>query len=1080
MGRMRGQGFVLSVLGLFGTGVFFVSSGDTDAALEERLWRYRTLGKAFYENPTTQQQAVEQYRLAVQANPKSPVDRLNYGLALLRAGSGKEGMAELEAVQKADPSIPHTWFNLGIEWKKLGETERAIAQLERMAQLVPDEAITQYNLGALYKSAGRAADAEAKFALAANLDPHLAAPHFQLFNLYRSAGRADDAKRELALFQEMKKRMEEAGTGNEDIEWCMYSEVYETIDPKRSVDPDPPAALKLTPQDLPGKVDGATASLFTLDFDNDGVPDLGAVSSSGVTLWRRAQSASPQPALNAMKGALAAVPGDFNNDGFADLVVVLPSGPVLMENQKGVFRASAIKLPAGSFTSALWVDYDHDYDLDLVLLGSRIVLLRNQGQAGFADRTSDVPFVRDTAISGIVLRLVPDTKSHDILISYAGRPAVLYRDRLGGLFRALPGQPVPAGARGLVAADLNNDSAPDVVWQGGAALNQDAKLQAAERAMPAGAFVLADLENRGLLDHVAAAGVSRNRGGGMYAAPANPSLPANAFASADFDSDGRVDLATAGADGVVRRLANQTATKNGFVRVRLKGVKNLVLAPGSEVEVKSALFYQKRVYDGSPLHFGVRGNQQIDTVRITWPNGLIQNEIRQKPGATLSYEEAQRLSGSCPVIWTWNGREFEYITDVLGVAPLGASSGDGKYFPVDHDEYISIRGESLVERAGHYEVRITEELSEVSYLDQVQLIAVDHPARTEIFSNDKWKSPPFPEFRLFGVERRIAPVRARDDNGADVTAKVLKLDRSYADGFPRDMQGVANMHALELDFGAAARDGKAVLVLSGWVDWADGSTFLAQAQSTATGLVPPRLQMKDRQGRWVTVLDDMGMPAGKPKTIAVDLSGKWPSESREIRIETNLCVFWDEIFLSEEAAAEPKVRLTPVQARETDLRFRGFAQTVIHPQRRQPERFIYGIPAATSLWNPTPGMYTRYGEVNELTRDIDDRMVIMGSGDELMLRFPAADLPALPNGWRRDWLLKVDGWAKDRDANTAYSQTVEPLPFHGMSSYPYPASESYPETEAHREYRRKYNTRPALRLLRPLQMAGTSTLRNAN
>ena len=101
-------------------------------------------------------------------------------------------------------------------------------------------------------------------------------------------------------------------------------------------------------------------------------------------------------------------------------------------------------------------------------------------------------------------------------------------------------------------------------------------------------------------------------------------------------------------------------------------------------------------------------------MRITWPNGLVQNEMKQSPGKSIAYKEAQRLSGSCPMIFTWNGEKFEFITDVLGVAPLGASSGDGKYFPVDHQEYIQIPGSSLVLKDGQFEIRITEELREVS------------------------------------------------------------------------------------------------------------------------------------------------------------------------------------------------------------------------------------------------------------------------------------------------------------------------------------------------------------------------------
>ncbi len=175
------------------------------------------------------------------------------------------------------------------------------------------------------------------------------------------------------------------------------------------------------------------------------------------------------------------------------------------------------------------------------------------------------------------------------------------------------------------------------------------------------------------------------------------------------------------------------------------------------MEMKAGTLYRRQFYSGVPLLFDAGDHASVDVVRITWPNGLIQNEVRQAANQTHIYREAQRLSGSCPMIWTWNGRQFQFITDVLGVAPLGARDGDGSYFPVDHQEWVQIPGAALQPVGGHYEVRVTEELSEVSYLDQIQLYAVDHPAGTEIFTNEKFKSPPYPEFRLFGVERRIYP-----------------------------------------------------------------------------------------------------------------------------------------------------------------------------------------------------------------------------------------------------------------------------------------------------------------------------------
>jgi hypothetical protein len=211
----------------------------------------------------------------------------------------------------------------------------------------------------------------------------------------------------------------------------------------------------------------------------------------------------------------------------------------------------------------------------------------------------------------------------------------------------------------------------------------------------------------------------------------------------------------------------------------------------------------------------------------------------------------------------------------------------------------------------------------------------------------------------------------------------------------------------------------------------------------------------------------MGIPAGKPKTMAVDLTGKFLSASREVRIVTNLCLYWDEIFLVENSAP-PEARLTPVETIAADLHFRGFSKATIHPERKQPEGFDYARVSATSMWNPTPGNYTRYGAVDKLLAEVDDRLVIMGSGDEVQLRFRAAGLPELPVGWKRDFLLLVDGWAKDADANTAFSQSVLPLPFHSMSRYPYPAGEHFPDDAEHERYQREYNTRPALRLIRPL------------
>jgi hypothetical protein len=210
----------------------------------------------------------------------------------------------------------------------------------------------------------------------------------------------------------------------------------------------------------------------------------------------------------------------------------------------------------------------------------------------------------------------------------------------------------------------------------------------------------------------------------------------------------------------------------------------------------------------------------------------------------------------------------------------------------------------------------------------------------------------------------------------------------------------------------------------------------------------------------------MGIPAGKPKTIAIDLTGKFASPSREVRIVTNLCVYWDQVFLADNL--DSRVTQTTVPAASADLRLRGFSRAIIDPAREQPEAFDYGQVTTVAAWNQTPGFYTRYGDVRRLLSEPDDSFVIMGAGDEIRLIFDGRRVPTLAPGWRRDFLLLVDGWAKDADANTAFSQTVEPLPFHAMSGYPYRSTERFPDDAVHQAWRKQYNVRPAMHLVEPL------------
>jgi hypothetical protein len=219
--------------------------------------------------------------------------------------------------------------------------------------------------------------------------------------------------------------------------------------------------------------------------------------------------------------------------------------------------------------------------------------------------------------------------------------------------------------------------------------------------------------------------------------------------------------------------------------------------------------------------------------------------------------------------------------------------------------------------------------------------------------------------------------------------------------------------------------------------------------------VPPSLSVPDGSGGWKTVMPFMGFPGGKTKTIAVDLSGLLASEDSRIRIYSSMEMYWDSIFFTcgEEPAPMAIVNLELVSA---NLHQRGYSR-IEHMVGNGPEQFFYNAPLTATTWPPMQGRFTRFGEVSELLTEIDDRLLVLGAGDEVTLRFALPADP--PHGWKRDFLLKSVGWDKDANLATAAGQSVEPMPFVAMRSYPQSPDESLPDSEDYKAYLQEYQTR---------------------
>jgi hypothetical protein len=247
-----------------------------------------------------------------------------------------------------------------------------------------------------------------------------------------------------------------------------------------------------------------------------------------------------------------------------------------------------------------------------------------------------------------------------------------------------------------------------------------------------------------------------------------------------------------------------------------------------------------------------------------------------------------------------------------------------------------------------------------------------------------------------------------------------------------------------------------LLLLTAWIDYADSTSNLAASQAGAQ-LIPPSVQVKDARGEWQTVIAQMGFPAGLPKTMTVDLTGKFLCDDASVRIVTSMRIYWDQILVDTSGGAFP-TRVTETPPLSAELRWRGFPREY-SPDGRKPLIYDYRTIEPGAPWKAHLGNYTRYGDVRELLLAPDDLYVITRNGDELQVDFDARQLPALPAGWKRDFLLYADGFGKDMDLNSARPETLGELPYHGMKSYPYAAGDRYPTDRRHQEYLERYNTR---------------------
>ncbi len=737
-------------------------------------------------------------------------------------------------------------------------------------------------------------------------------------------------------------------------------------------------------------------------------------------------------------------------DGDADFAVALNGGLVLLERRDGALRRRpgtvfAYAMPPRAIVA---VDFDHEGDLDLLLAGEGgATLLRNDGvheEAGaFTDATGEAGIPNGGRLAWCLAEDLDRDKDVDLLYGGPGGVFAASNER-GGRFSDASAE-LPAGLRdGARVRDADGDGWADLVASGGATW----------LGGPSGAW----------------------RPVGAWTTPPGPALlagetvdvPAGAVLC-DKEGDGAPDLVALEGDDLVTRVGALDAGATAL-RLALQGVQDNHRGVGALVEVILGPAYRRSYWRGGTLAIATYGRETVDVVRVTWPNGVIQHLIDVPGSGELTVKQRPGLQGSCPFLYAWDGERFAFITDVLGNTPLGLPMAPGRLVPPDHDEYVLVRGEEMRPKDGEYVIQITEELREVTYLDRVRLEVLDHPAGVEVFPNERFTFPPFPEHRVHSVEHAFVPEGAKGSDGREWSAELRADDRRLATPFEPyggQFQGLCPPWFLELSFDPeAVRDADRLrLVLNGWLLWTNASVNVAAARHPKIEFVPPLLQVPDAEGGWRDA-GVLGFPAGKLKTMVVDVTDAIDRSEPRVRVLTSLQLYWDSIRLAVDAGDAPLVT-TSIEPSAAELWLRGFSRPLPHPRHAELERFDWDALDAPR-WNQHPGSYTKLGSCTPLIGAIDDRFAILGAGDALTVRFPADEVPPLRDGWERDFLVFFDGWAKDRDPNTLEALYVEPLPFHGMSGYPYGDGESFPATAEHAAWRAEWNTRPATVWIEPL------------
>jgi len=1043
---------------------------------------------------------------------------LNDGIALLYLQKLPEAEAALKRALALAPGNPRVWYNLGLVQRAANDVQAALASFRRAVELDPSDADSLYFEGVCLQDEKQFDQAVAVFTKALERNPQHASSEFALARALQRSGHADEAKVHFVRFQHLTSTKVASALGLSYGDQGHYSTavaVNEQRKPRPGMIPVHFTRQPFVASTASRDAEKSSGGACVMDVDGDGIYDL-VLMQSGPQAIRILRShgdgsfeefAADKAGLALSGRAVSCAVGDFDGDGLSDLAVALEDRLVLFHNLghgrfEDVTRAAGI-VPRNHPEGITFVDYDHDGDLDLFVTGSPLqvgaesnVLWRNNGNGTFTEWTEQTGLGGEGHTKAALLSDVNNDRAVDLVVAGNGPAPTVYLNPREGKFKVQPftASGGTANSVGVAALDFDKDGwmdllvtqsvAPGVsLWR-----NKDGK--SFERvalpihdAIGAGGVTPIDFDNDGWIDlaaivetsHGAEVRVFRNMGDGSFE-DVSKSLGLDRIAlkapraliAMDVDGDGAADLIVTSASDEPVWLKNEGGNRNHSVRLKLTGFADNKTAIGTKVEAYSRDNWQKWEIAGGSGYLsqgppevlvGLGDADGIDLLRLLWPTGVPQDEISVARKPVVEYAEADRRGSSCPVLFAWDGKHYGLVTDTIGAAVVGHWFTPERRNIPRADEWIKVEGSQLTEANGRLSLRFAEPMEEVNYIDQLRLRAIDHPEGTEVYPDERFlDDPPFASGEVVISGAAHLPAGAWDNEGRDVLGLLAARDHKFVSDFTKlPYDGFAKEHSLELELGTARRDAPLRLLLTGYVEYFS-ATSLYSAWQAGIAPVSPYVEAQLPDGTWQRIDKEMGFPAGLERTIVVDLGGKLPVGAHRIRIVTNLQIYWDQILVDDGPNNRSAVHDTEIPLAEARLRFHGYPRQI---EGASPGDLSYDYDevSLTGPFQRQRGSYTRLGDVTPLLTGIDNRFAIFGSGEEIAAEFDAAALPPLPPHWKRDYVFYANGYVKDMDFYDASPFTVSQLPFHEMSTYPYPQNESYPADRKAIAYQLDWNDR---------------------